>query len=106
MEPVDGGARLRIRLTPKSSADRIDGISQDADGTPHLRAKVTAVPEKGKANAALAKLLSKKLGLPKSAITIIAGEQSRQKTVHLQGDTGTITTKVDNCLKMLGITER
>ncbi|CUX32523.1 hypothetical protein AGR6A_Cc190068 [Agrobacterium sp. NCPPB 925] len=38
----------------------IDGVEQDADGNAHLKARVSAVPEDGKANKALIVLLAKK----------------------------------------------
>ncbi len=49
-----------------------------------LKIKVTAIPEKGKANQAVIKLLSKYLGIPKSAMTITSGETSKLKTVLIQ----------------------
>ena len=55
---------LAVRLTPKASADRLQAIAQDAQGARHLKIQVTAVPEDGKANKALIKLLSKALKCP------------------------------------------
>lgn len=80
------GVTLAVRLTPNAKRDALDRISEDAGGGAQLRISVTAIPEKGKANAALAKLLSKKLRLPKSSIRLIAGEQNRNKTVLFEGD--------------------
>jgi len=44
---------------------------------------VTEVPEKGKANAALIKLLAKKLGIAKTSITLVSGDTSRNKVLSL-----------------------
>jgi hypothetical protein len=44
---------------------------------------VRAVPEKGKANTAIEALLSKALGLPKSAVSVEKGETQRIKTVRI-----------------------
>lgn len=44
-----------------------------------LRVAVTAAPEKGKANRAIVELLSKNLGVPKSAIELVSGETSPHK---------------------------
>ncbi|TNE67913.1 MAG: DUF167 domain-containing protein [Alphaproteobacteria bacterium] len=85
LEARADGLLLRVRLTPKAGRDDLLRAEADADGKVWLKATVTAVPEKGKANAALAGLLSKKLRLPKSAIRLIAGEQSRLKTLHIAG---------------------
>lgn len=80
------GLRLFIRLTPKSGRDAIEGLKPTADGSLELAAKVTAVPEKGKANAALIGLLSKSLKLPGGRFQILAGETDRHKQILIQGE--------------------
>lgn len=77
--------RLHVRLTPKASADRIDGWSMDADGRPVLAVRVRAAPVEGQANAALEALIAKALGVRKSAVTIARGGQSRLKAVEIEG---------------------
>eukprot|EP01037_Dinobryon_pediforme_P032735 gene32735-37828_t len=52
------GVRLRVRLTPKSSRDALDAQERLADGSVVLTARVRAVPEDGKANAALEALIA------------------------------------------------
>ena len=47
------GIDLFVRLTPRSSSDEIGDVETTADGRTHLAARVRAVPDKGKANAAL-----------------------------------------------------
>jgi uncharacterized protein (TIGR00251 family) len=84
--PTSTGLRLRLRVTPNASLDRIDGPETLADGTTVLRFRVRAVPEDGKANAAVIQLLAKALGLPKSVVTLVSGETARLKTVHVDGD--------------------
>jgi uncharacterized protein (TIGR00251 family) len=44
-----------------------------------LRVAVTAAPERGKANSAIAALLCRALGQPKSAVELVAGAASPQK---------------------------
>ena len=39
------GVRVRLRLTPKASANRITGIQLDVEGNEILKAQVTTVPE-------------------------------------------------------------
>ena len=51
-----------------------------------LRVRVNAVPDKGKANAAVAALLAKALGVPKSAVSVVSGETARMKTLAVVGD--------------------
>lgn len=85
-ELLPDGVRLHLRVTPNASADRIEGTEQRDDGSAVLRVRVTAVPDKGKANAAVIALLAKALGVPKSAVTVVAGETARLKTLHVSGD--------------------
>lgn len=74
---AQSGAEIAVRVTPKASRDRI----LDDDGT--LRVYVTAVPENGKANQAVQKLLAKALGLPKSRLELIRGQTSRDKVFRI-----------------------
>lgn len=82
---VDPVARLAVRLTPGASADRIDGWDADADGRSVLKVRVRARPVEGEANAALLKLLAKALGVPKSAVSLDRGGQSRTKMISVIG---------------------
>jgi uncharacterized protein (TIGR00251 family) len=90
-----GGVLLRVRLTPKGGRDRIDSWTRDDKGTAILKVRVSAPPEKGKANAALIALLARELRLAKSLISIRAGETSRLKTVMIQGDSEALAAKFD-----------
>ena len=78
-------AHLAVRLTPGASADRIDGWDVDAEGRPVLKVRVRARPVEGEANEALVKLLGKALGVPKSAVAIQRGGQSRTKMIDIAG---------------------
>ena len=92
--PGGGGVRLTVRLTPKGGRDAIDGWAQ-MEGERCLKARVSAVPEKGKANAALAALIAKTLGVPKSSVVIAGGEKARIKTIEVTGDAGVLTAKLE-----------
>ena len=81
-------AHLAVRLTPGASADRIDGWDVDAEGRPVLKVRVRARPVEGEANAALIKLLAKALGVPKSAVVLQRGGQSRTKMVLVESLSG------------------
>ena len=78
-------ATLPVRLTPGASADRIDGWDVDAEGRPVLKVRVRARPVEGEANAALVKLIAKALGVPKSAVVVQRGGQSRTKMLVIEG---------------------
>ena len=72
---------LRIKLSPKSSQNAILGPMNDKENT--LKIAVTAVPEKGKANEALIKLLSKEYKVAKSQIKILSGHNSQIKLIRI-----------------------
>ena len=80
---VPGGAELRVRAQPNASKDQIEGQAEDAAGQTFLKVRVRAVPEKGKANDAIEKLIARALGLPKSAVSVEKGETQRIKTVRI-----------------------
>ena len=49
--------------------------------------RVTAVPERGKANAAVIALIAKALGVPKRNVEVVRGHTSRDKTISIDGVT-------------------
>ncbi len=73
-----------VRLTPRAGRDAVDGFKTLADGRVVLAARVRAVPEDGKANAALEALIAAAVGVPKSAVKLVAGATSRLKTVRVR----------------------
>jgi uncharacterized protein (TIGR00251 family) len=86
---------LAVRLTPNGGRNAFDGMDVSADGLAHLKARVTAVPEKGKANKALIALLSKSLKIPKSLISVVSGDAARQKILRIDGDPEDLKSKID-----------
>ncbi|WP_438986505.1 DUF167 domain-containing protein [Marivivens donghaensis] len=71
------GAEIAVRVTPKASRDRI--LVEDDT----IRVYVTTVPEDGKANKAVVKLLSKALGVPKTRLDLIRGATTRDKVFRI-----------------------
>ena len=90
--------RIFARISPGAAKDEIVGIWHGGESGPRLAVKVAAAPDKGKANAAIIKLLSRTLGLPKSSVSIIAGETSRLKTLALAGDQAEIVAAIDSLI--------
>ena len=84
--PAPGGLRLTVRLTPRSSRDALEAPEILSDGRAVLKARVRAVPEKGRANEAVLKLLAKSLGLSASRARLLSGDTARRKSVFLEGD--------------------
>jgi uncharacterized protein YggU (UPF0235/DUF167 family) len=75
-----------VRVTPKASRERIDGVIIDSDGVPTLKVAVTEVPEGGKANKAVLALLAKEFGVPRTQLTVQTGAADRRKLLRLEGD--------------------
>ncbi|CCG41926.1 DUF167 family protein [Magnetospirillum molischianum] len=92
---ASGGLRVSIRLTPKSSRDQVRGVAVEADGHAVLKVQVTAVPEDGKANAALVKLLAKTWRLPRTTMDIVQGTTDRRKVVLISGDAEDLRQRLD-----------
>lgn len=95
------GVTIAVRLNPNASANRIQGSMRDAAGTVSLRAMVTAIPEKGKANAALIKLLSKAWSLPKTSLSVISGQTDRNKVVHIAGNPNKLSGHLTKIIQKL-----
>ena len=100
--PVEGGVRLSVKLTPKASRNKIETVVADADGSARLKISVTAVPEDGKANAALIALLAKSWKIAKSAIAITAGTTDRRKTLFIRGDALELSRHLSNHVRIEG----
>ncbi|MDH4457678.1 MAG: DUF167 domain-containing protein [Nevskia sp.] len=72
--------RLDVKVSPKASRNAVTGWMGEV-----LKISVTAVPERGKANDAVEQLLADALGLPRSAVTVVAGHTSKLKRVQIVG---------------------
>lgn len=72
--------RLRLKVVPGASSAGIVGWLG-----PALKIRVTAPPEKGKANAAVTALLAAELGLPSGAVSVVSGGGSPNKVVEIEG---------------------
>lgn len=77
----DGGARLCIHVQPGAARSELAGTHGDA-----LKIRVAAAASEGAANAALIEFLAGLLKLPRREVTIVQGERSRRKIVHVRAD--------------------
>ncbi|MCF2514415.1 DUF167 domain-containing protein [Sphingomonas sp. G124] len=94
MKRPDAGCAIAIRVTTRSSKPGIGDWRKDADGREELEIRVSAAPTDGEANAAVIKLLAKKLGIPRSSIEIVSGESSRHKRIALAIDEAELRTRL------------
>jgi uncharacterized protein YggU (UPF0235/DUF167 family) len=78
--PHAEGAILAIRAQPGARRNELR-LAREGQ----LKACVTAAPEKGKANRAIAELLGRSLDLKKSQIELLSGETAQQKRWLIRG---------------------
>jgi uncharacterized protein len=78
------GVALEVRLTPRSARDAIEGVERLADGRCVLKAR--AAPVEGEANAALARLIAKALGIAPRQVELTAGGAARLKRLRILGN--------------------
>jgi uncharacterized protein (TIGR00251 family) len=99
-QSTKSGVVLKVRLTPKSSRDTIEGL-EDFGGETVLKARVRAVPEQGRANAALVKLIAAWLEIPASRVSVAQGTKSRLKQVAIEGDASELARLIEGRLAAL-----
>ncbi len=70
--------RIYLKVIPKSSQNKIKKIARN-----EYKAWVTVVPEKGKANIAVIKLLAKHFKISKNQVNIVGGKTARIKIIDI-----------------------
>jgi len=71
---------LHVKVVPGSSRDRIVGRYGDA-----IKVQVSAPPERGKANVAVARLLADFLGIKPAQVELVSGGGNPRKQFRLHG---------------------
>lgn len=89
------GLLVSVRLTPQAAQDALDGVRTLADGTPVLQARVRAVPENGRANDALRRLIAHALDVAPSRVSLHAGGRGRCKSLRIQGDPESLSSRLE-----------
>ncbi|MBN2368933.1 MAG: DUF167 domain-containing protein [Vicinamibacteria bacterium] len=77
---MGNGVRLRIRVQPRASREELGNVRGGA-----LVVRVTAPPVENAANAALVRLLARRLRVPASSMRIVRGGTGRDKLVEIDG---------------------
>jgi len=89
--PKNGAVRvamtIRVKVTPNARRDALAGWEDDPRAGRVLRVRLRAPPAEGRANKALVAFLADRLGLPKSALSLVRGHTSRLKTIELPAGT-------------------
>jgi uncharacterized protein (TIGR00251 family) len=70
------GATFQVKVHPRAKKNAITGEVGDA-----LRVALTAPPVEGRANEACIAFLAEVLNVPRSSVTIAAGQSSRNKVI-------------------------
>jgi uncharacterized protein (TIGR00251 family) len=73
------GVLMYVKVVPGSKRNQIVGAS----GGDFLKIKITAPPEKGKANEALCAFLAKKFKVSKSMVRIVKGQTQPLKIIFV-----------------------
>jgi len=71
---VAGGVVLAVKVVPGASRDKIAGVLGSA-----LKITTSAPPEKGKANAAVTRMLARALGIDRHAVKLVSGPTNPRK---------------------------
>ena len=80
LKKTQDGVVLRVKAHAGGKSDSLGGIHDGA-----LKVCVTQIAEKGKANMAIRELLSQHFGIPKSAVRLLSGASSANKTFLIHG---------------------
>ena len=80
IEPTADGVAITVRVIPRASRSGLAGTRGDA-----VLVRLQSPPVEGAANDELVEVLSKALQVPKRAVSIVAGDRSRQKRVRVVG---------------------
>jgi hypothetical protein len=78
--PGDRTLTVQLRVTPNGRRSEV----LDATGD-RLRVRIAAPAVDGKANDELVRLVAEVFGVRRSAVTIVAGQRARMKTVVIKG---------------------
>lgn len=84
LRAVESGVTVAVRAQPGAKKTAIAGIYGEGTNA-QLKIAVQAPPVEGRANEALIEFLAETFGLPKSAVTLVAGGLSRSKVFLLRG---------------------
>ncbi len=80
VEEIDDGVVFAVKVVPGSSRTAVCGLLGEM-----VKIKISAAPEKGKANKCLLDFLAKQLGVKKNAVIIVSGKTSAVKQVQVTG---------------------
>jgi len=75
-----GGVVIAVKVVPGASRDKVAGVLGDA-----LKVTTSAAAEKGKANAAVAKIIAKAVGVDRRNVKLASGQTNPRKELRIAG---------------------
>ncbi|MCW5776978.1 MAG: DUF167 domain-containing protein [Phycisphaeraceae bacterium] len=75
-----GAVLLAVKVVPGAKRDGVAGRLGD-----RLKVRVAAPPEGGRANRAVCELIARELGVRASAVEVVSGHASAEKTLRIRG---------------------
>ena len=91
---AQGGVLIQVKVQPKAARQKVGGLAASTDGD-RLRVAVTCAPEDGKATQSAMRALAQALDVSLSAIALVRGATSRQKTFHVAGDVARLMARLE-----------
>jgi uncharacterized protein len=76
------GVVIDVRVIPRAAKSGISGVRDGA-----LLVRLNAPPVEGAANTELIEVMAAALDVPRRMVTIVSGDRSRHKRIHIQGMT-------------------
>ena len=80
LRETSAGVSFAVRVQPRARKNAITGVMGDS-----LKLALTAPPVEGKANEACIEFFAKLLKVPRSSVSIAAGQTSRNKVIRVAG---------------------
>ncbi len=91
--PLRDGVSVAVKVQPRSRRPGVHGTRPSADSE-RLHIGVTEPAESGRANRAVCATLAKSLGLTPSAVSVVIGATSREKTLRVTGNPAELAAKL------------
>lgn len=80
IRPMSEGVAIDVQVIPRARRAGLDGVRAGA-----LLVRLHSAPVDGAANKELTEVIANAFGVSRTAVTIVSGERSRRKSVHVAG---------------------
>lgn len=87
------GIKFSVKVIPNASKNEIICTEEGL-----IKIKITVPPVEGKANTKCIEFLSDILRIPKTSISIVSGQTSKNKTIFIEGDTDILFNKISEII--------